>query len=439
MNSIKIAIIPDCIGALVLALVLFLPDFSQAQQMISPNSTESLDSAKSIDYTKQRRAAFGRLSPIRQVQYYQDYGYPQAYPPSYGPFSRQPYAPHSPYVPQPAPYRSSIQYGQTADPPWTQHIIPTQERSFDFKTVARGARTEHRFVLKNKFTEPLHIASITSSCTCTTVSLLDNQNEVQTYGETAVVALFRTDLFEGPKSATITVVIDKPHQATFHLNVRGEIRSDISISPNSVRFDNIKTGTETSRTVTISYAGPNAGWKIMDFKSPNENITGEVVDVQGRLGSITTKVKITVGSEMPKGEFVERLYLVSNDSESRREIPIIVQGVVGTMVRVTPSTVFLGFLKPGQESPTKTAMLRGTRPFKITKITCDNPEVEINFTPNPDAPAKILYPLPIRYTNSENGDGAPKDGRMHAVVTIETDDPDLMPTFNVTMATAKEE
>jgi hypothetical protein len=324
------------------------------------------------------------------------------------------------------------------EPSWTQNMIKNEDRFFDFKTVAKNVHAEHRFVLKNPFTEPVHIASVTSSCSCTSPYILDGKDQIQTYEETAIVARFRTDLYEGLKNATLTVFIDRPYRAEFQLNVRGEIRSDISIEPNLVKLDNIKEGEEVTRILNVVYSGSNSAWKIIDFKSDNEHLSGKILEFQPTFGKITAKVQVSLDDKMPRGHFMDRLFLITNDHESRREIPVIVQGTVGTVINITPKTVFLGYLKSGEESSVKSVIIRGTQPFRIKKLLCDNPKVEINYTPQEDSPPKIIYKIPIRYTNPLKGEGAPTDGKMRAEIKVETDIPDLNPTFYVTMAIKNE-
>jgi hypothetical protein len=327
---------------------------------------------------------------------------------------------------------------QLTEPSWTQNVIKNEDRFFDFKTVAKGVHAEHRFVLKNPFTEPVHIASVTSSCSCTSPYILDSKDEIQTYEETAIVARFRTDLYEGLKNATLTVFIDRPYRAEFQLNVRGEIRSDISIEPNLIKLDNVKEGEEVTRILNIVYSGSNSAWKIIDFKSNNEHLDGKILEFQPTLGKITAKVQVSLDDKMPRGHFMDRLFLITNDHESRREIPVLVQGTVGTVINITPKTVFLGYLKSGEESSAKSVIIRGTQPFRIKKFLCDNPKVEINYSPQEDSPPKTIYKIPIRYTNPLEGEGSPTDGKMRAEINVETDIPDLSPTFYVTMAIKNE-
>lgn len=343
------------------------------------------------------------------------------------------YAVHPNYAMQP---QATVIHA--VDAPWTQHLIKNEDRSHDFKNVAKGSKSVHQFIIKNPFQETVHIASVSSSCTCTVVEILDDKDSLQTYEETAIVAHFMTDRYDGHKNATITVVIDRPNRAVLQLNVQGEIRSDISM-PNLISLGPVPDGKEVSRTFTVEYTGPKSDWRIVDLKSDNEHLTGEIVDTTPGRGKITTKIKITLDEKAKPGALFEQFRLVSNDAENRREIPIVVRGTIGKTITISPPTVFLGFLEPGKVSPVRTVSLRGTKPFKITKLLCNNPEVQINFNPSENETPQTVYALPIRYTNPKDGDSAPKDGEMKAIVQIETDDPDLKPTFNVTMKLKEKE
>lgn len=395
-----------------------------------------------------RAQPFPANAAMRQLRF--DYGQPGYGPGPYSPYPPD-YPPGRPVRPwrrgypnaQPDAWPGDATYSQgrtvraPADASWTQYLIKKEDRNFDFKTVARGTRSEHHFVIKNPFVDTVHIAGVSSSCTCTTALVLDGKNEIQTHEKTAVVAHLHTDRFDGFKQATITVTVDRPYVAEFQLNIKGDIRSDLSITPNAVQFGPVKQGSEASRTLTVVYTGPMANWKIVDVRSDNEHLTATIEDVKPAPGSVTTKVKVALDAGTPRGEVHERLFLVSNDPENRREIPIIVRGTVGTTIKVSPETVFLGFLKPGEPSPVKSVSLRGTKPFRITKLLCNNPEVQIDFTPNPESPPRTLYLLPIRYTNPAEGASAPKNGKMQAVVRVETDDPELTPAFNISMEIQK--
>ena len=94
----------------------------------------------------------------------------------------------------------------------------------DFGSVARDAKTEHRFTLSNIYLEDVHVARASASCGCTSVRI--DKPLLKTYETGEIVASLNTDTFRGHRSATITVTFDKPFYAQVQLHVRGNIRSD---------------------------------------------------------------------------------------------------------------------------------------------------------------------------------------------------------------------
>lgn len=320
---------------------------------------------------------------------------------------------------------------------WTLHVIPLKERTFNFQTVAKGATPEHPFVLKNPFQESLVIESIRSSCTCTTAHYDEKKLVLQTYEEVALGARFRGDLFDGHKNATLTVILAKPHRAEIQLNVCGEIRSDLKISPNFLDFGNVEIEKGKSMLLTVTYSGAYAMWRLVDAKCDNEFISAEITNLPpSQYGQKMFRVNVSLDKSAPQGVINTHLFLISNDAETRREIPIPLRATVGTVIKVSPSTLFLGALVPDEESPVKNVTLVGTQPFRITKIECGNPAMKIPAV-DADAPAARTFSIPLQYRNPADGEGAPKDGVMRTEVKVSTDIPGLSPTFFVTMSLIK--
>ena len=106
--------------------------------------------------------------------------------------------------------------------------------SYDFKTLARGAKAQHRFKITNIYEEACHIASVKSSCGCTTAHIDDYNRDLKTWEVGEIVADFNTRSFLGHKTAKITVIFDKPFYAQVELNVAGKIQSDVVVQPGEV-------------------------------------------------------------------------------------------------------------------------------------------------------------------------------------------------------------
>ena len=92
---------------------------------------------------------------------------------------------------------------------WARKMFETTNH--DFGSVARGAKAEHEFVLKNIYLEDVHIVAVRSSCGCTTPRIA--KEWLKTYEQGAIIAHYNTGSFLGRKGATLSVTIDKPFYA----------------------------------------------------------------------------------------------------------------------------------------------------------------------------------------------------------------------------------
>ena len=317
------------------------------------------------------------------------------------------------------------------EPDWRELVIPVEARSFDYKTVPKGATPEHRFVLQNPFQEPIHIGAITSGCVCTTIDFDEEKSVLQTYDEAVITVRLRGDMFDGQRNSTITVTLDKPNRTEIQLHVRSEIRGDLNISPTFIDFGNVDLGKGHSRSLTITYTGSNTQWRLVEVQCENEFIRAEITRDPPRVGVQVFRVNVILDKDVPNGTINSHLILVSNDALNRRKIPIPIRATIGTVIRVSPPALSLGVLPSGERSPVRDAILLGTQPFRITKVESDNPAVEIA-SKNPADAQLRLHSLSVSYRNPTVGEGVPQDGIMRATVRVTTDVPGLAPTFYVT-------
>ena len=119
---------------------------------------------------------------------------------------------------------------------WAQKMFSATKH--DFGPVARGSKAEFEFQVENVFKEDIHIAAVRSSCGCTSPSV--THDTLKTYEKGAIVAKLNTASFLGHRSATITVVIDKPYYAEVQLQVSGFIRSDVVFEPGLINFGQLE-------------------------------------------------------------------------------------------------------------------------------------------------------------------------------------------------------
>jgi hypothetical protein len=240
-----------------------------------------------------------------------------------------------------------------------------RELSHDFGTVAAYSKTEHRFLVTNKYKEDMHLLDVRSSCGCTSPSI--TKQTLKT-GETAeVVAVFNTHSFRGQRSAVLTVTLGDPYAAQVQLRVSGFIRGDVVLNPASVNFGRVRQGSPAERTIDVSYAGRN-DWKIADVRSASEYLQAELKETRRGGGLVDYRLTVRLKEGAPQGYLSDQLSLVTNDSQGNR-IPLDVEGKVESDLTVNPSPLVFGTVKAG-EQVSKKIVVRGAAPFRLTSVNC---------------------------------------------------------------------
>ncbi len=270
---------------------------------------------------------------------------------------------------------------------WARGMFETLEH--DFGTVARGATASFDFVLQNKFEEDVHIASIRTSCKCTTPEIL--KADLKTWEKGVIRAVFNTRTFVGARNATITVVIDRPFYAEVQLLVRGYVRRDIIFEPGAVAFGSLQSGQEIERVLRVKYAG-RSDWRITDVKGPKyyEIRLAENERGGGRVGY---DMQIRLKPDAPAGDFTDQLIVETNDQNLQR-VPLVVTGRVIDHLTVSPASLSLGVLHPG-EKVTKQVVVRAKQPFRVVGVDCEGDDYFSFETPED---ARKVHLIPVTFT-----------------------------------------
>ena len=278
----------------------------------------------------------------------------------------------------------------------------------DFGTVARGAKTEFRFPIKNLYVEDVHIESVRSSCGCTSPEV--TKRDLETYETSYLVATFNTHAFTGYRLATVTVTFDRPFRAEVQLQVSGNIRGDITVQPNFVNLGTINQGQAIERAVTVTQ-NSRPDWKISDVRSSNTNFEVDVVEIARQRGNVSYNLRVKLKETAPTGYIKDQLVLVTNDPQAGT-FPIDVEGRVVPEITVV-QTINFGSLELGGKA-TKPLIVQGQKPFTITDIKCDDERFSFQIPEAAEKPKK-LYSIPVTF----KADGDP--GRVSRKIQIETD------------------
>ncbi|MEZ6133491.1 MAG: DUF1573 domain-containing protein [Pirellulaceae bacterium] len=273
---------------------------------------------------------------------------------------------------------------------WVRDMFTAKEH--DFGTVPRGAKAEFEFKLQNKYQENVHIASVRSSCGCTTPRVKDNKTDLKTYEEGTIVCEFNTQSFVGPKSAVVTVVFTQPFYGEMQLNVKGNIRSDIVTEPGLIEFGEVEVKQEKQAQVKVAYNG-NQPWEIVDIRCVNDNLkaTMDPVNNNGRPGYI---INIRLLDSAPAGDFNEQIVLVTNEPKFNL-VTIPVSGTIMPPLRL-PVSVELGSLRVGSKAQGR-MVVRGKEEFEVTEVTSSDDRFTFTI---PKGKRKV-HVIPFEFTTGD--------------------------------------
>lgn len=278
--------------------------------------------------------------------------------------------------------------------------------SHDFGTVARGAKAEFAFELTNTYKEDVHIASVRSSCGCTTPQI--TQDLLKTHETASILATFNTRSFLGNRSATLTVVFDKPFYAEVQLNVTGFIRGDVVFEPGLINLGTLDQGAVQEQKVDVKYAGRN-DWKIVDVRSTSTYYEVELAEKSRGNGRVEYQLLVRLKENAPAGYLTDQLMLITNDANSTN-IPLLVEAKLNPSITVSPASLSLGEVAPGQKV-TRMVLLVGKKDFKVTGFKCPDG----CFAADLPAEAKKIQKVAITFTADD------KPGKVAQKIELETD------------------
>ncbi len=258
----------------------------------------------------------------------------------------------------------------------------------DFGTVARGAATEHLFWFTNTCGSDVHVRGVRTSCGCTTPSVV--HATVASGGQGAIRAVFNTRSFTGQRSATITVVFDRPRYAEVQLQVRGYIRRDVVFEPGGLDFGTVRQGEAGQRVIGVEYAGRN-DWQITAARVPGPHLSVETREISRNEGRVRYELVVRLAADAPAGTLDTELTLDTNDWRGNH-VPLAVTGQIVPPLSVSPALLYLGDVRVGQQLKTR-LVVRAAEACRITAVECDDPRFRFEISQE----AKTLHFVPVTF------------------------------------------
>jgi hypothetical protein len=246
------------------------------------------------------------------------------------------------------------------------------ELSKDFGSVPRGTILSHQFTCTNTTNQPLHVASLRTSCVCTTATLAKSGLQP---GESAILQVsIDTHKFSGSRVFTVIVLLDQPTVQEVRILLTATSREDITVEPGQLAFGRVKKGTAATATAIIEYHG-TADWQITAVENDNGYLHAEVQRIKSRTAPIVYQLEAKLREDTPVGAWHGDIWLKTNDvSTPKIRVPMVVE--IESLLTATPSEVSLGTVERGSKSE-KRVVIRGPAPFKVVKINGTGGELEV--------------------------------------------------------------
>lgn len=292
---------------------------------------------------------------------------------------------------------------------WMREAIVPETRSHDFGTVARAAKTEHRFVITNTLNSDMHIRSVRASCGCTTPIV---ETEWIKPGESGtILARFNTGTFTGQRAATLTVSIDRPIYTELQLNVRGYIRSDVVFAPGEASFGEVPEGESKTIHLSLDYAG-RSDWQILGIDSPSELIDIAFEEASRGGGRVQYNLTATLSEDAPAGAFLNQFVLRTNDRRLKT-VPLLYSAQIQPPLIASPSALQLGDIKRGEAIPLRFA-IKGREAFRVLDVVSESGQIEFQ----PSDVAKTAHLINMKMLPSPStSDG----GIVNSAIIVKTD------------------
>lgn len=293
---------------------------------------------------------------------------------------------------------------------WAEQLVDTQR--IDFGVVATGAETSRTVTIRNTTTATVHISGVSTACTCAQAGQ-PSTNLLQPGQEATIELRLNTVQFSKKRDTSMTIVFDSPQYASVTIPVSAYIRTDVVFEPGIVRFGSVDFGAGAEVTVNVAYAG-RPDWSINDIKIGHKDLTATLREVQRSGGRVDYALTMKL-SPLARPQRLRDLITLVTDDAANPYVPLMVEGVVVPDISISPETVSIRPLSPGQTTTVK-VVIRGKKAFLIEDINCvgmsDCFKVKLSDKPNvlhvvdiefvaPNKPGRFTEQMVVRIGDRE--------------------------------------
>lgn len=291
---------------------------------------------------------------------------------------------------------------------WAEQLLDT--RKLDFGVVATGAETSRIVTVTNTTTGQVHINSVSTACACAKADQ-PSKTLLEPGEESTILVSLNTRQFSKQRDTSVTITFDAPQYTSVTIPISAYIRTDVVFEPGIIRFGNVDFGTGAEQTTKIAYAG-RSDWKIVDVKIGCPDLKATLTETGRRPGLVDYELtmKLNPGA---KPQRIRDLVTLVTDDAANPHVPLMVEGVVVPEFAVSPESVAIRALSPGQTTTVR-VVIRGKKPFIIEDIDCT--DMKDCFQVKLGDKANVLHVVDIQFIAPE------KPGRFAEQMVVKIQD-----------------
>lgn len=254
--------------------------------------------------------------------------------------------------------------------------IVVSEALLDFGELDQGMESNRVLTVRNTGTATLRILDVQSTCACAVA--LPDVREIAPGGAARLLVSFLSATVTGHISKHVTICSNDPARPLLEIKILANVYPMFAFSPPGLDLGEIERGRSATRTVTLRET-KGRPFTIKGLVCSPPELTIALTPPAGST-SATYRLQVTLAARQP-GPMFGRL-LVQTDRIGVVNPALVLTGTVIGPVRVTPSALFLGMVRPDQKfSPGKLTVKNvGAHPVEIKSLNTGDPGLRATLT-----------------------------------------------------------
>lgn len=229
----------------------------------------------------------------------------------------------------------------------------------DFGNIYKGQKVGCEFIFTNAGGSDLVIHKVKTSCGCTAAA--PDQKSIPPGESAGIRVTFKTDVFVGNVSKTVTVDTNDPETPRYVLTIKANVLEEVIAEPRRLWFDQIKVGQSVTSEVEIR---PTTD---LELEITRVRSTSPVLKLhyEKKEGENAYLLRVSTSKDAPLGRFAGDIQVFTN-SRRQRVLAIPFFGEIISDVSVFPPEISYGVVERGREVIKQILITVHKRDVKLT-------------------------------------------------------------------------